>query len=135
VIGLAVTLPIGGARRSAETAIARGEANIAAQRVRDVRLKVESDAQQAVLAMRSAHAQWQRLAAAAERTSTNAELVRRGYALGEFTTTELLTAQRQALDASLAAATAQLTAIESAARVQLDAHEIWSLESTADIAE
>ena len=47
--------------------------------------------------------------------------------LGEFTTTELLTARRQALDASLAAAIAQLTAVESGARVLLDAHEIWSM--------
>lgn len=129
VIGVGVTLPLGGARRTAESALARGEANIAAQRVREVRLKVESDAQQAILSMRSAHAQWQRLAAAAERTAANAERVQRGYALGEFTTTELLAARRQAIEASLAATTAQLNAVESSARVLLDAHEIWSLES------
>ncbi len=128
VIGVAVSLPIGGARRTAESAIARSEANIAAERAREVRLKVQGDGQQAVLAMRSTHAQWTRLADVAERTAASAEQVSRGYALGEFTTTELLTARRQANEAALAATSGRLAALESVARLQLDTHAIWALE-------
>ncbi len=128
LVSVIVTLPLGGSRRSAQQAVALGEANVAGQHAREIRLKVESDAQRAILAMRSTQAQWQRLRDVAAQSETNAATVARGYSLGEFTITELLTARRQALDAALIATTAQLDALEAASRLQLDAHEIWSAE-------
>ena len=128
VIGLMVSVPLGGPARSAAYAAALGEASVAAQRARDVRLKVESDAKRAALAMRSTNLQWQQLQQVATRSRSGAETVAKGYSLGEFTITELLTARRQSLDADLAAATAQLDALEATARLQLDAHEMWVSE-------
>ncbi len=125
VVGLIFSVPLGGPGRSAAYSAALGEASVAAQRARDVRLKVESDARRAALAMRSSYQQWERLQQVASRSSAGAEAVAKGYSLGEFTITELLTARRQSLDSDLAAAIAQLDALEAMARLQLDAHEIW----------
>jgi outer membrane protein TolC len=128
VIGVNVTVPLGGARRHAEYSIARSHANVAAQRTREVRLKVEADARLTTLTVRSAYAQWSRLRDVAASSETNASAVVRGYSLGEFTITESITARRQALEAAQVAATAQLDALEAVARLRLDSHEMWALE-------
>jgi outer membrane protein TolC len=129
VVGVNVTVPLGGARRRAEYSIARSQANVAGQRAREVRLKVEADARRAVLAARSAHAQWTRLRDVAASSEANAAAVARGYSVGEFTVTELISARRQSLAAAQAATTAQLDAIEAVSRLRLDTHEIWALEA------
>lgn len=126
VIGLIVSLPLGGPARSAASAAAAGEASVAAQHARDVRLKVESDVRRITVAMRSTFTQWQQLQQVALQSQASAQTLERGYSLGEFTISELLVARRQSLDAELAATLAQLDALEAAARLQLDAHEIWT---------
>jgi cobalt-zinc-cadmium efflux system outer membrane protein len=130
VVGVLVSMPIGGARRSAEQAIARGAANVAAQHARDVRLKVEADAQTAILGVHAAHAQWQRAASIAEKMAASAEAMGRGYVQGELTIHQLLQSRRQSMEAALAATTAQLDALERATRLRLDAHEIWSVDES-----
>ncbi len=132
VIGLIVTMPLGGPGRSAAYEAALAEASVAAERARDVRLKVEGDARRAALAMRSTYLQWRQLQQVAAQSRISAETMAKGYSLGEFTITELLTARRQSLDADLTAATAQLDALEAIARLQLDAHQIWQAEHEAD---
>jgi outer membrane protein TolC len=128
VVGVAVSVPIGGARRRAEHSQALGESNIAGQRAREVRLNVEAEASRAVAAMRAGYARWQRMRDASKRSSANADAMARGYGLGEFTISEMLTARRQALEAAVVEVSARLEALESVARLRLDAHEIWSLE-------
>lgn len=103
--------------RSAAYSAALAEAGVANQKAKDVRLKVETDARRAALPMRSTDLQRQQLQQVASRSRNAAEVLDQGYSLGEFTITELLLARRQAL--------AQLNALEAAARLQLDAHEIW----------
>jgi outer membrane protein TolC len=128
LVSVIVSVPIGGSRRSAEEAVARRESNIAAQHARATRLKVEGEAQRSVLAARSTYVRWQRLRAVSTQSEAGAVAVARGYELGEFSITDLLTARRQALDAKLAATSAQLDALEAASRLRLDAHEIWPAE-------
>lgn len=128
VVGLILSVPLGGPGRSAAYAAALGEANVAAQKARDVHLKVESDARRATLAMRSTCLQWRQLQQVALQSRVSAERMDKGYSLGEFTITELLVARRQSLEADLAAAIAQLDALEAIARLQLDAHEMWVAE-------
>ncbi|HVY81641.1 MAG TPA: TolC family protein [Steroidobacteraceae bacterium] len=128
VLGVNVTVPIGGAQRRAQYSIARSQANVAAQHAREVRLKVEADARKAALAVRSTYSQWTHLRDVSASSETNATAVARGYSLGEFTITELIAARRQSLEAAQAAARAQLDAMEAACRLELEMHEIWSLE-------
>jgi cobalt-zinc-cadmium efflux system outer membrane protein len=125
VVSLTVSVPLGGPARSAAYSAALGDASVSSQKAKDVRLKVEADARRATLRMRSTNLQWQQLQQVASRSRSSAEAVAKGYSLGEFTITELLLARRQALEAEMAAALAQLDALEAAARLQLDAHEIW----------
>jgi outer membrane protein, heavy metal efflux system len=131
VVGVAVTLPLAGARRSAQRAIALSEANIAEHRAREAHLRVQSEAHEAVLAARATYSQWQRLAQVATQSANNAQTVARGYALGEFSITELLASRRHSQDAMLEAALARLDALEAGARLRLDAHELWPLPEHA----
>lgn len=130
LLGVVVTMPLGGARRSAEHAYALGAAGVAGQMLRETQLKVQAAAQNAVLAMRSTHAQWLKLHDVAEQSAASATAMERGYVLGEFTIAELLAARRLSLEAALTAETARLDALESAARLRLDAHEIWAVRES-----
>lgn len=125
VVGLTISVPLGGPARSAAYSASLAEASVAGRKAKDVHLKVEADARRATLMMRSTNAQWRQLQQVAERSRSSAAAVAKGYSLGEFTVTELLLARRQALEADMAAALAQLDALEAMARLQLDAHEIW----------
>ena len=127
VIGLTVSLPIGGAVRRADYAAARATANIAEQHAREARLRVESDARRVVMTARSTHEQWQRLRDVAAQTQGNADTMARGYELGEFTIAETLGARRLALEAAVEATIARLNAVEADARLQLDAHRLWAM--------
>ncbi len=133
VVGLNVSIPIGGAARSAASRASRAEARMAEQRARETRLRVEADAQRAVLAARASYGQWTRLRDVATQARQNAEKLQHGYTLGEFTITDVLLARRQALDAELEAAMAQLDALETMGRLQLDAHQIWTQPGEAPL--
>ncbi len=51
----------------------------------------------------------------------------RAYALGEIGLADVLTARRLAIEARLAAITAQLEAAQARYRLLLDAHQLWPL--------
>lgn len=132
VVGIAVSVPIGGARRRGEYAKALNEKRIAEQRAREARLNVEAEAAQALAAMRTAYARWERMREVAEGSAANAARIARGYGHGEFTISEALNARRQALESTLAEISARLEAFETYARVRLDAHEIWTADPSTD---
>jgi cobalt-zinc-cadmium efflux system outer membrane protein len=50
------------------------------------------------------------------------------YRLGEATLSDALTTRRLALDAALAAESAQIDALAANARLHLDAHMIWAFD-------
>jgi outer membrane protein, heavy metal efflux system len=125
LLGLNVTVPLGSTARRSEYSIAKANASIADQNARAARLKVASDGRHDVLNTHAHFEQWQQLTAVSEQSQRNAALVQRGYALGEFSYTELQSARRQALENTLAARSAQLDALESHARLLLDAHLLW----------
>ncbi|HWQ94069.1 MAG TPA: hypothetical protein VN418_01000 [Gammaproteobacteria bacterium] len=54
------------------------------------------------------------------------------YSLGEMGLSDVLLARRQALEAGLAAALAQLNARESRYRLLLDSHQLWPLDRDED---
>ncbi len=78
---------------------------------------------------------WQKAKAAADGMQRNAELMTRAYSLGEMGLSEVLFARRQALEAGLAAALAQLNARESRYRLLLDSHQLWPLDKQEDKAD
>jgi outer membrane protein, heavy metal efflux system len=128
VLGVTVTLPFGGQGRKADHSAALARATIAAERTRLVRLKVEGDANRALSATRLSSARADQLTRLANEMDATAATTRRGYELGELDLAQTLTAQRQSLDANLAARQAELDAIEAYSHLRLDAHEIWALD-------
>jgi len=128
VLGLTVAVPFGGRGRRADHAEALARAAMAMERLRQVRLKVESDATRVLDKTRLSRTRWEQLAELATQSQATAAALRRGYELGEMELATSLTAQRQSLEARLNARLAQLDALEAHARLRLDAHEIWVLQ-------
>lgn len=127
-IGLTLSIPLPGAARSAETSAAAVRARMADERVNQVKTKVQLDARRAVSEQRHSYQIWTSLRDVAEQSRRQAQLMERAYQSGEASLTDALLVRRQALDAALAAQTAQITALAASARVQLDAHALWSID-------
>nr|WP_315255123.1 TolC family protein [uncultured Duganella sp.] len=127
-LGLTLSIPLPGAARSAEASAAAVRARMADERVSQVRTKVQLDARRAVAEQRHSYQIWTSLRAVAEQSRREAQLMERAYQSGEASLTDTLLVRRQALDAALAAQTAQITALAAGARVQLDAHALWSID-------
>jgi outer membrane protein, heavy metal efflux system len=127
LLGLTVTLPIGGTGRSADAALARSQSRAAEANVRLITDRVQSDARAAVAAARLSLGSWQDLTEAATRLRGAADSAARGYELGELDLSVTLAARRQALEAEQQLMMAQLTALHDHARVLLDSHRLWAL--------
>ncbi len=132
IVGVSVAIPLPGQGRSAAADFSRANAEAAANREAGVLNKLEAEAANAWLAARSSHDNWQILRRAAERVEASAELVARGYALGEGGLSEVLIARRLAIESRLAATAAQLEAGEAHYRLLLDSHRLWPMLQTAD---
>jgi hypothetical protein len=127
LLGLTVTVPLGGASRSADAALARSQSRAAEANVRLVTDAVHSDARAAISAARLSLGSWQDLTEAAARMRRAADAAARGYELGELDLSVTLAARRQALEAEQQLMMAHLTALHDHARVLLDSHQLWAL--------
>ena len=132
IIGLQLTIPLGGTVRLASARAAAADADAVAAREARVRARVEAEAKRTVAAARSTHVQWQRLTDVAQRMANNANLLEKAWRLGEGQFGDLQTARRQAIEARLAESQARLDANEARYRLLLDAHALWSLDNDAD---
>lgn len=132
VVGLQLTIPLGGTARAADARAGAAEADAAAAREAQVRTRVEVEAKRTVAAARSTHVQWRRLADVAQRIADNANLLEKAWRLGEGQFGDLQTARRQAIEARLAESQSRLDANEARYRLLLDAHALWPLDNDAD---
>jgi len=128
IVGLTLAIPLPGQARGAAATAAQAQADAATSREAGVLRKVEAEITSEFLTAQAAYANWQGLQAAAQRITSNTDLMARAYALGEAGLSDVLTARRQAIEARLAAAIAQLDASEARYRLLLDAHELWPLD-------
>ena len=128
VIGVSLSFPLPGAGRAADRSAAAIQASLARERVAQTRLPIALAARRA--ASDSVHAReiWTTLQEVQQHTIRQAELMQRAYQAGECTLADALAGRRQALDAAQAAQTAQIEALAAQARLQLDAHAIWSID-------
>lgn len=128
LIGISISIPLPGGARSAEAGSASLKADMAAQRVTQARQKVFSAAQRIVTERQRSHAIWQSMQQIQLQSQTQASKMMRAYTLGEATLADALATRRQALDAALAAQSAQVDALQALARLQLDAHLLWAID-------
>ena len=128
LIGISISMPLPGGARWIETSSAHLKARMAAERVTQARLKVSSAAQRVITDSKRSHTIWQTMQQMQQQSQTQASKMMSAYKLGEATLSDTLATRRQALDASLAAESAQIDALQALARLQLDAHLIWSID-------
>lgn len=126
VIGLSFSLPLGGAGRSADAALALSEARRTEAEWRRTADRVEAMARAIVADARSSHDSWGQQREAVDLQSAAVDALARGYAAGEFDVAVLLAARRAAMDAERELLDARVRAGWSAARLLLDAHQIWT---------
>lgn len=126
VLGIYVSLPLGGAGRAADARMAQAQAEVAEQEWAQTRQRVEADAWRTASEAGQAQATLAQQRRALEQVRQSADLQARAYALGESPLSDLLLAQRSTLDARLAAETAAFDAMQASARLLLDAHQLWA---------
>jgi len=128
VFGVSLSFPLPGAGRTADRSAAAIKASMARERVAQTQLRVALAARRAASDSVHSHALWMTLQEVQQQTIRQAELMQRAYQAGECTLAVALAGRRQALDAALTAQTAQIEALAAQARLQLDAHAIWSID-------
>ncbi len=128
IIGITLSMPLPGAARSAESGAAAVRARMAAERVDQVKVRIQVAARKAVSEQRHSHQIWASLRDVALQSAREAALMEKAYQAGESTLSEALLSRRQAQGAALAAQSAQITALAAGARVSLDAHALWALD-------
>lgn len=128
MIGVYVSVPIGGEARRAAADASRAKAD-ALEQLAEARLRSTSGE---ILALRSAAAsgisRWQVAEESAQAQARVAERVARAHQLGEASLAEVLLARRQMLEASLSARNARVDALESRALLLLGAGSLWNFD-------
>ena len=128
VFGVSLSFPLPGAGRTADRSAAAIKAAMARERVAQTQLRVALAARRAASDSVHSHAIWSTLQEVQQQPMRQAELMQHAYQAGECTLADALAGRRQALDAALTAQTAQIEALTAQARLQLDAHAIWSID-------
>lgn len=126
IAGLYVVVPLPGEGRKALADGARAGADVAASHEAAVVQRVTADVATMVGRARGAYAAWNRARAAAEGMKRNADSMQRSWQLREASLGDVLVARRLAIEASLAAALAQLEAEETRYRLLIEAHILWN---------
>lgn len=128
LVGLSVSLPLGGQYREQRASQQDREADMAASALEKLRREVELEARETWADAQGSRSRWQLSHDTARLALENARLAQRGYALGEADLQSLLLARRQAGLSGLAALEAQGEALRWEARLLIDAHLVWDLE-------
>jgi outer membrane protein TolC len=125
IVGVSLSLPLGGGWRDAAAQSAAARALAAQARQQDVSRRLEAEAGLRLRERELAYAGWQRQDEAARRLELSAQGLARGYELGEGSLADVLSARRLANEQRLAAALAAVDAWATAWRVELEAGRLW----------
>lgn len=128
IIGISIAIPLPGPARSADSSSAYLKAKLALEKLAQTRLKVMSAAQRVINDSQRSHEIWQTMQQIQRQSQQQAMTMMSAYQLGEATLSDALNTRRQALEAALAAESAQIDTLAAFARLQLDAHLIWSID-------
>jgi len=132
VAGVYVSVPLSFGQRSATAEGAAQQAAIAADQEAFVKRRLEGNIYATHTQAANSYNTWQQAHDAAHAMRSNAELVAKAYSLGESSLLDSLSARRFALESSLAENLAQLDANEARYRLLLDAHQLWTLDTSDD---
>lgn len=127
-VGLTLSVPLGGALRSATAERQAAVASAAEARYFMVVRSVDLTAKRDVIDARSGLLAWNEAAAAARSASLSSNRIQRAYELGERDLTDLLSARRLGFEAERLELRARSAAHAALLRLALDAHELWLSE-------
>lgn len=125
VLGLSLSIALPGEGRRAAGSFYAAEADTLMEIEASVRRRLTTEAAANWLRVSGAVESYRRMAQAAEAAGRHADVTRRAHELGEVGLSEVLLAQRVALETRVSAAQARLAANEAIARLLLDAHLLW----------
>ena len=128
IYGVVIAFALPGAARAAEANSAALKAGMASERLAQTKRKVELAAQRLIMEAERSHQFWQLTEQTSQQSQRQANTMMLAYELGEITLAEALNARRQAYDAVLLAESAKIDALATHARLQLDAHLLWSID-------
>lgn len=128
LVGFSVTVPLGSTYRDQRSLQLAREADMAESALEQMRREVEQQARETWADATGSRERWRLSRQTAALAADSARLMQRAYALGEADLQALLMARRQSGQSSLAALEAQVEASRWAARLLIDAHQIWDLE-------
>lgn len=128
LVGFTVSIPLAGAGRSADAAVAAIRARAAKELLTQAQARVQTMARRAVIDATRTYEIWHSLHDIATQSAQQGQLLLRAYQGGEGTLADVLGARRRALEAALLAQAAQVDALAAFARVRLDAHVIWAID-------
>ncbi len=128
ILGVSVTMPLGGEHRQAAATAAAADAEAAARSrmAAERRLGTEFDVQYRNLVGKRSSARAQADAASLQRTAS--DRATRAYRAGESGLAELLAVRRSLAEALLAERLARVDALEADSRLSLDLHRMWDLD-------
>ncbi|MHB1123178.1 MAG: TolC family protein [Ramlibacter sp.] len=128
VVGLTLSVPLGGSYRNAQQREALAQVEVARTAVERALRELESGIAESLAEARGSLERWRFAEQARTVTQENARLTQRAYGLGEVDLQGLLLARRQLLDAALGATQARVDALKARYRLLVDAHLIWGLD-------
>lgn len=127
IVGLSLSIAIGGAYREAGLREALQQTEMARADSQSKRREIELSVAESVAEARGSQQRWLLAQESARGARELARLSQRAYTLGEGDLQSLLLVRRQALDAVGAADTARAEALRARHRLLIDAHLIWDL--------
>ena len=128
IIGLVLSIPFSGTARQAVSEAALAQTDMAVQHEAAVLRRLAAEAAATYTSAARSFDSWRQTRVAAEAMERNAQSAARAYQLGELSLTELMAAQRFAIEARVSATVVQLDAAEARYRLLLDAHNLWDLD-------
>lgn len=128
IVGISISIPLPRAARSSERSLALTKVQIANEKLQQTQMKVRLSAQKIISESQRSYTTWKTMDQLRQQNAQQANLMQSAYRLGEMNLGDVLNARKMALDAAIAADTAQIEALASYARLHLDAHMIWALE-------
>lgn len=129
ITGVTLAIPLPGQAREATARRDAAYASAAASKEAGVLARVNGEVAVLLAGASAAYESWRRAEDAAQRMEQAATLMSRAYQLGEAGLSEVLTAQRQANEARLAAQYSRLEALEKRYQVYLDSHVLWPADT------
>jgi outer membrane protein TolC len=128
IVGMSLSIPLGGTYRNAQAREAAAQASAAAARSSQAERKAQAEFGSLWASLQGARQTAAALGEAASSQEAAAAKMTRAYSLGEAGITETLTAQRSAAEADRQWRAALIDAVQLNTRLKLDLHQMWDFD-------